>query len=46
MTKTVETQTPRKDWKKPELRSVVPASRTRGGGDAARDQDDVIYDAS
>lgn len=46
MTKTFETQAPRKDWKRPELRSVVPASRTRGGGGDANDQDDVRYDAS
>ncbi|HMO74766.1 MAG TPA: hypothetical protein PKD48_05430 [Sphingopyxis sp.] len=46
MTKAVEKQVSRKDWKKPELRAVVPASRTRGGGFDANDQDDVIYDAS
>ncbi|WP_260582040.1 hypothetical protein [Sphingopyxis sp. PET50] len=47
MTKTVEKHAPRKDWKKPELRSVVPAARTRGGGgDASPDPDDIFYDAS
>jgi len=46
MTKTVETRTPRKDWRKPELRSVIPAERTRGGGGDAEDQDDTFYDAS
>lgn len=46
MTKAVEQQAPRKDWKKPELRAVTPAARTRGGGGNANDQDDVWYDAS
>jgi hypothetical protein len=46
MTKAVEQQTPRKDWKKPELRSVVPATRTLGGGGGPEDQDDAWYDAS
>jgi hypothetical protein len=46
MTKTVEKQAPRKDWQKPELRSVVPAARTRGGGGDINDADDIFYDAS
>lgn len=48
MTKTVETRTPRKDWQKPELRAVIPAGRTRGGGGDQADlgQDDIFYDAS
>lgn len=49
MTKTVENNAPRKDWQKPELRSVVPAARTRGGGGGAQPNvplDDIFYDAS
>lgn len=36
----------RRQWKQPTLRSVVPATRTRGGGGNANDQDDIFYDAS
>lgn len=46
MTKTVNKQVPRKEWKKPELRSVVPAARTRGGAFGQNDQDDAFYDPS
>lgn len=46
MTKFVETQAQRKEWKKPELRTVVPAARTRGGAFGQNDQDDAFYDPS
>lgn len=36
----------RKSWSTPQLRSVIPTRRTRGGGGGANDQDDIIYDAS
>lgn len=35
-----------KSWTKPELRSIVPASRTRGGNGPQNDQDDSFYDLS
>lgn len=46
MTKTMNTQAVRKEWKTPELRSIVPAVRTRGGSIGANDQDDAYYDPS
>ncbi|HVH49382.1 MAG TPA: hypothetical protein VM760_05830 [Sphingomicrobium sp.] len=38
--------TDRKDWKAPELRSVVPLRRTAGGIGDLNDQDTVFYNAS
>jgi len=35
-----------KSWSTPQLRSVIPTRRTRGGGGGANDQDDIIYDLS
>ncbi|WP_179102085.1 hypothetical protein [Sphingopyxis sp. KK2] len=49
MTKTVENNAPRKNWKKPELRSAVPAAHTRGGAGGFQPNpplDDIFYDAS
>ncbi|WP_179101986.1 hypothetical protein [Sphingopyxis sp. KK2] len=37
----------RKDWSAPQLRSITPARRTRGGsGEANGDIDGLIYDLS
>jgi hypothetical protein len=37
----------RKSWSAPQLRSIVPARRTRGGsGEQNGDVDDIIYDLS
>ena len=41
-----ELATARKDWKVPELRSVVPLGRTAGGIGDLNDQDTVFYNAS
>jgi len=38
--------TVRKDWKAPELRSVVPLRRTAGGIGNLNDQYTVFYNAS
>jgi len=38
--------TDRKDWKAPELRSIVPLRRTAGGIGNVNDQDTVFYNAS
>ncbi|WP_156878127.1 hypothetical protein [Sphingopyxis sp. QXT-31] len=36
-----------KNWTAPQLRSVVPARRTRGGsGEQNGDVDDIVYDLS
>jgi hypothetical protein len=36
----------RKPWSTPQLRSVIPAHQTRGGGGDIADQDDTLYDVS
>ena len=35
-----------KPWSTPQLRSVVPVGRTRGGAGPQNDQDDAFYDLS
>jgi hypothetical protein len=36
-----------KSWSAPQIRSMIPSSRTRGGsGEQNGDVDDVIYDLS
>ena len=44
--KNTDLTTVRKDWKAPELRSIVPLRRTAGGIGDLNDQDTVFYNAS
>jgi hypothetical protein len=36
----------RDEWTVPEIRQIVPSSRTAGGGGDKNDQDDIFYKVS
>lgn len=47
MTETDDQRCDRKDWSAPQLRSITPARRTRGGsGEANGSFDGLFYDLS